>query len=280
MSLDLPVDARLYLEQDMPGVDLHDIAGGTAAVFSVRSPLGQGPNEDAAALIPLDAETSVLAVADGVGGVGGGEQASRLAIEALWGALTEGGRSGTPIRTAILDAIEAANEVVCGLGVGAATTLAAVEIQGDAIRPYHVGDSMVLLVGGGGKVKLQTVAHSPVGFAVESGLLDEEDAMHHADRHIVSNVLGARDMRIEVGSACRLAQRDTLVLASDGLADNLHTAEIIERVRKGPLAAAASALARDAHARMVEEEEGAPSKPDDLTFVVFRRGRVATPGGR
>jgi serine/threonine protein phosphatase PrpC len=97
--------------------------------------------------------------------------------------------------------------------------------------------------------------------------------MHHEDRHLVSNMLGVPDMRIEVGSTRRLAPLDTLLVASDGLSDNLHTEEIIECIRTGPLADVARQLVRDAHRRMEGPTEDEPSKPDDLTFVGFRRGR-------
>ena len=278
MRLEIPDDAKLYFECDMERTETFSIGGGTAAVFTCGSPDKQTPNEDAAALIPFDAESCVLVVADGVGGVRGGEQASRLAVEALWSELTDAARNGTPRRTAILDAIEAANEAVVGLSVGAATTLSVVEIQGDSARPYHVGDSMVLVVGGLGKIKMQTISHSPVGFAVEAGVLDETEAMHHEDRHLVSNVLGTPNMRIDVGSSLRLARRDTVVLASDGLSDNLHSAEIIELVRKGPIGSAAGLLAESARRRMVRPMETLPSKPDDLTVLAYRGGKSASKG--
>ena len=138
------------------------------------------------------------------------------------------------------------------------------------MRPYHVGDSGILACGGRGKVKLQTTAHSPVGYGIEAGLLDETDAMHHEDRHVVSNVVGAEDLRIEIGSEKKLAARDTLVLASDGLFDNLHLNEIVEMARKGPVDSACAALQRTARQRMLEPVEGTPSKADDLTIVVCR----------
>ena len=77
----------------------------------------------------------------------------------------------------------------------------------------------VLVTGGLGKIKLLTVSHSPVGMALESGLLDEAEAMHHEERHIVSNVVGSAGMRIEIGAKRKLAPRDTVLLASDGLAE-------------------------------------------------------------
>ena len=133
----------------------------------------------------------------------------------------------TSLRAAILDGLERANQRVLELGIGAATTLAVAEIAGTTLRPYHVGDSSILVVGQRGKMKLQTMLHSPTGYAVEAGLLDEADALHHEERHLISNMVGAVDMRIEVGSAIRLALRDTVLLATDGSSEG--AAEVIAR---------------------------------------------------
>ena len=248
------------------------IGGGEAAFFSSRAPDADRRNEDAAALLPIDGGSCVLAVADGLGGSLAGAQASEAAVRSLAEALAPGPRSGGMLRTAILNGFEAANGSVRDLGVGAGTTLAVAEVQEDVIRPYHAGDSPILLIGQRGRVKLQTVDHSPVGFAVEAGLLDADAALHHEDRHIISNFVGGADLRIEMGSGLHLAERDTLCLASDGLADNLRTDEIAECIRTGSLAEAADALAQAARQRMLEPVAEAPSKPDDLTFVLYRRG--------
>ncbi len=265
------------LDSEMDDVVVRAITAGEVAVFSCRCPGREGSNEDSAAVIPFGDGSYVLAVADGLGGGRSGARASALAIEALEAALLEARREQWPLRTAVLNGIERANESIRRLGVGACTTLSAVAIAEGAIRPYHVGDSMILLIGQRGRLKLQSVAHSPVGFAVEAGLLDEGEAMHHKERHLVSNVLGAPDMRIEVGSQRRIAPRDTLLLASDGLSDNLRTEEIVALLRAGPLDAACDRLAELARARMVAPTEGEPSKPDDLTFVAFR---AVPQGGR
>jgi serine/threonine protein phosphatase PrpC len=95
--------------------------------------------------------------------------------------------------------------------------------------------------------------------------------MHHEDRHLVSNVIGSPEMTIEIGPSLRLAPRDTVLLASDGLFDNLYIHEVVERIRKGPLDQAVERLATDSRRRMLEPEPGSPSKPDDLTIVALRR---------
>ncbi len=264
------MDAQLFFQAEMPRGEIYPIAAGRAGVLSTRSPDKTTPNEDAAALVPRNGHAGILVVADGMGGLPAGEQASSLAVRELLRRIEEAPAEDPSLRVAILDGLERANRAVSELGVGAGTTMAIAEIQGRTVRPYHVGDSMILVVGQRGKIKLQTVSHSPVGYAVESGLLDETEAMNHADRHLVSNMLGAADMRIEVGSTIELARYDTLLLASDGLFDNLHLHEIVERIRKGPLEKVISILAEYCRDRMQGGRDGQPSKPDDLTFIAFR----------
>ena len=169
-----------------------------------------------------------------------------------------------------MNGFEQANKQVLDLGIGASTTLAALEIQGNRVRPYHVGDSTIIVVGQRGKIKTQTVAHSPVGYAVEGGFLDEASAMFHEDRHLISNMIGAADMHIEIGPPMKLAARDTVILATDGLSDNLNTQEIVDTIRTGPLDGSLKALSENARGRMQNPGNGHPSKLDDMTFIVYR----------
>ncbi|MBN2475618.1 MAG: serine/threonine-protein phosphatase [Pirellulales bacterium] len=266
------MNVHRFFQLNMSEGDILPIMGGKSAVFSARALDKQTPNEDSAAIIDFDGQAGILVVADGLGGSPAGEQASTLAVRELIASIEQTPTEEATLRTAILNGIENANRAVTELGIGAATTLAVAEIQGRTVRPYHVGDSMILVAGQRGKIKLQTVSHSPVGYAVEAGMLDASEAMHHEERHVVSNILGTPDMRIEVGSTIEMARYDTLLLATDGLFDNLHIEEIIERIRKGPLKRVMRTLVADCRRRMETAEEGQPCKPDDLTFVAFRCG--------
>jgi PPM family protein phosphatase len=252
-------------------------ARGTVWAYSRRSPGRTTPNEDAAAILRTGSESGVLVVADGVGGERAGDRAAALAVESLRTAITEHRGPSEDLRPAILDGIERANREILALGLGAATTLAVAEVHGREMRSYHVGDSMILLVGQRGRVKVRAMPHSPVGHAIEAGLLDASAAMNHAERHLVSNLVGTPDMRIEIGSRRTMAARDTLVLSSDGLSDNLTEEEIVDQLRCGPLHSRLERLVARTHERMTLAESGdLPSKPDDLTVLVYRatsRGR-------
>jgi PPM family protein phosphatase len=180
------------------------------------------------------------------------------------------------LRTAILDGIEKANRDVLKLGVGAATTLAVAEIQGNRLRTYHVGDSQIMVIGHKGKIKLKTMSHSPVGYAIEAGLLEEQDAIMHEELHLVSNLIGYASMHIEIGTPMELSPRDTVIIASDGLFDNLRSEEIAATCRGGQLLSMSRELISACRARMIDAPDGEPSKPDDLTFIAFRRRASAS----
>jgi serine/threonine protein phosphatase PrpC len=269
MALPL-LEPLLCCEQDLLQLHAGALAQGAVALYTAKSPLRTDASEDACAAIPLDSQRAVLAVADGVGGLPCAAEAARLALTALAHAVVRAVKEHGALREAILEGFDGANRAVTALGVGAATTLAVAEIRGRVARSYHVGDSGVLVTGARGKLKLQTLSHSPVGYAVESGLLDARAAMQHEDRHLISNMVGSASMRVEMGPLLELAPRDTLLIASDGLLDNLHLHEIVERMRKGTLDEAAQALAEACQRRMLQATDGEPSKPDDVTIVLYR----------
>lgn len=236
----------------------------------------RGPSDacqDAAAVIPMG-EGLVLAVADGVGGTRGGAEASQLAIDALYQALASvADDDETARRGAIMDAFEQADAGAQATPAVGSTTLLVVEIQRGVLRTYNTGDSEAVLVGGRGKVKLRTVSHSPVGYQVAAGVLDPAEALHHDMRHYITNVVGDGKMRIDVGPSYTMADHDTLLLGSDGLFDNVTLVEIGEILRRGPLTEAAQALLELARRRMRAPQEGEPSKPDDLSLVLYRQAQ-------
>lgn len=247
------------------------VGGGEVVAYTCRAPDKETENEDTVAVIPYGPQAAVLVVADGAGGLPAGKRASLTAVTTLIGSLRVAMSETMLLRTAIMNGIEEANLAVQNLGNGSATTLTVITIEGLIVRAYHIGDSEAIVVGQRGTIRLQTTAHSPTGFAVEAGFLDEREALHHEDRHLVSNFLGTTDMRIDVGTELQLKPRDTILLASDGLMDNVHLGEIIERIRKGPLDTAIALLVSLANRRMAGASSGQPSKPDDLSVILFRK---------
>jgi serine/threonine protein phosphatase PrpC len=242
---------------------------GAVAYFTIKSPEKSGDNEDAIAIVQASEKTLVLAVADGVGGLPSGAQASNIVINDIGDACLNHQKENLELRDALLSCIEKANNDIIELNTGSATTLALVEIQDSSIRTYHVGDSAILVVGQRGKLTLETVLHSPTGYAVESGLMSEDEALQHEDRHIVSNVIGSRDLSISMTVPVKLKINDTLLLATDGLIDNIDKQTILDTIRKGSLIEGLNRLYEMTSERMTS---GAMTyKPDDASCILFRR---------
>ena len=247
------------------------VGGGNVIAFSSPSPDRTTENEDSVAVIPYGPQAVVLVVADGAGGLPAGRLASHTAVTTLVRHLQESGEQTIMLRTAILDGIDAANEAVKDLANGAATTFTVITVEGLQARAYQIGDSEGIIVGQRGRLRLQTPVQSPTGFAVEAGFLNEREALQHRDRHLVSNFLGTADTRVDIGNEIQLQPRDTIIVASDGLMDNVLVGEIVERIRKGPLDKAADAVIALARRRMNGTAADQPSKPDDLSVILFRK---------
>jgi serine/threonine protein phosphatase PrpC len=76
-------------------------------------------------------------------------------------------------------------------------------------------------------------------------------------------------MHVEVGSVRKVSSRDGLLVASDGVLDNLLVDEIVQLLRTGSAATAAAQIGALAWKRMKEPLDGKPHKPDDMTLIVF-----------
>ncbi len=94
--------------------------------------------------------------------------------------------------------------------------------------------------------------------------------MRHEERHLISNFIGSPDLRVEIGPVINIAARDTLLLASDGLCDNLYDDETVETIRKGPLLSCARNLMEKCRKNMEHPLDDRHCHPDDLSFILFR----------
>ena len=178
-------------------------------------------NEDAAAALTLTDGSLLLAVADGLGGLPGGEVASRTALDAL----VEQLQAQPPPDPAagLREAFEEANRQVRALQHGPrarmGTTLVAALVRGSQAWLANVGDSRGYLVAlDGGAVQRLTEDHSWVEEQVRAGLLDPDDPLAALNRHVITRAIGL-DERAGTDLYGPLALPDSclLLLSSDGL---------------------------------------------------------------
>lgn len=263
---------RSYIDTNTDVPDSNHVNGRDLVAFSTASPEKERGNEDSLVWIAWP-HSLLLAISDGVGGQPGGSEASRLTVQFLLDRFknVNDDQIGLDVfRHGVLDAIEGANAALQDIGVGSGATVTVVTIADSQARVYSVGDSSTLICGAKGKVKFLNVPHSPTGYAVAAGVLSEHDALHHEERHLLSNLVGSPDMHIDIGPPIRLARRDRVLVASDGLWDNMYLDEIIGTVRKGTPVAAAISMQKTCKQRMQDSEGKLPSHADDLSFIVAR----------
>jgi protein phosphatase len=237
-------------------------------------------NEDA---FLLDPQQGLYAVADGMGGHNAGEVASQLALEALsgfvrrsstdtdlswpYGVLPELSFLANRLRTALHLAnrrvFRAAESHDDYTGMG--TTVVATLIEGARAVVAHVGDSRIYHWTGGELTTL-TRDDSWAAALIAQGL-STEDLARHPMRHVLTNVVGARDQVDVHVRELALAPGDRLLLCSDGLYEPL-SADRIGAVlaEAADVEAAASRLVREALDR---------GSRDNVTALVVDVGALA-----
>jgi len=237
-------------------------------------------NEDA---LFWDASLGLFLVADGMGGHNAGEVASSQAIEAIRGFMLRSHDSeeftwpygldpGLSFHAnRLMTAIKLANRRVFKTGesrdeyTGLGTTIVAAVIEGDQLTFSGVGDSRIYVCRDG-RLDQITEDDSWVATVLARDAGRDDGALQsHPMRHVLTNVLGARDyMEMDVSERL-LRDGDTMLLCSDGLhgaLDDRALAEVLGSPR--PVEQIASDLVGCALAR-----DGS----DNITALVVRYER-------
>ncbi len=172
----------------------------------------------------------LLAVADGIGGGPGGQEASRVALQALDDA------AGVDVRdlARLVSAVAMANRQVFEAGQhgmeGMGTTLTAAVIFSDRLLLAHVGDSRAYQVLSDHVVRL-TIDHSVAGEMERAGSITADEAAHHPRRNVLTRWVGSFDkVRIDVLDIAWNAE-SRLLLCTDGLTSVLNDEEISQTCR-------------------------------------------------
>ncbi|HOT94182.1 MAG TPA: protein phosphatase 2C domain-containing protein [Methanoregulaceae archaeon] len=185
-------------------------------------------NEDS---IFADPRRGVFVVADGLGGIPGGDVASRIAARRIGEALSRDEGDGTPeerVRTAIARAGDAIRlHASSDPGVtGMATTVVLVLVPESG--PYlvaHVGDSRAYLLRDG-RMEALTRDHSVIQELLDAGRISVEVARHHPQRHVITRSLGHAGSAVPELRFVGRRPGDRILLCSDGLTTMLGDPEI------------------------------------------------------
>ncbi len=176
---------------------------------------------------------SVAILADGVGGEGNGDIASRLAAETAQAVFRQAKAetSTADLVRAMFDAAAAQVFQAAQQKGRMATTLLAAIFRQDKVTVAHVGDSRAYLVRGG-KIKRLTTDHSYTALQVKLGLLLERNAMTSPHRSTLTRSIGYEPMCHYDMASEPLAKGDLVLQCSDGLYGYVLDEEILEAVVK------------------------------------------------
>lgn len=193
--------------------------------FSGLSDVGchRTTNQDSYYLSPTG---HLFVVADGMGGHVGGQEASRLATEAIQCYIEAHWQSDRTSPDILEQAILGANEAVLAdqrqhpERAEMGTTVVIVMIREGQFWCAHVGDSRLYRLNGSRFVQL-TQDHTWVAQAMEVGELTPEELQQHPWRHVLSQCIGRKDLqKIEI-QRVQTEPGDWLLLCSDGLTEDL-----------------------------------------------------------
>lgn len=254
---------------------------------SARTSVGQvrENNEDSIRLWAHEA-CVVGVVADGMGGAAAGEEASRLAVQAIERLVSLPGEVADAQLTSLTDrqvaqmletAIRAGNKDIIDLARrkpdmrGMGTTVTIAFMRGSRCVIAHVGDSRAYRVTlRPAQIAQITSDHSFVEALVAAGHLTPDQAAEHPMKNVLYRALGqSEDVDVDIYEVL-LDAGDRIILCSDGLTRHVTPAEIAELAQRGTDPDEISTSMID----LANERGG----EDNVSVIVIETGTSATPG--
>ncbi|WP_375391924.1 PP2C family protein-serine/threonine phosphatase [uncultured Sphingomonas sp.] len=163
------------------------------------------------------ADRRLWAIADGMGGHGGGDVAADAAIAAL-AAMADAAAPITAGTTAAALAT-AHRRIAAGAGPSG-TTIVVLHLAGASATVSWAGDSRCYLVRDGA-VRQLTRDHSVVQELIDAGILAPRDAARHPSAHVVTRALGVEPLADLEALSVETRPGDRLLLCSDGASRSL-----------------------------------------------------------
>jgi serine/threonine protein phosphatase PrpC len=224
--------------------------------------LARSGNEDSALT-----GSSLLAVADGMGGHAGGEVASKIAITTLSSmvpVLTAPDIDTDSIEDLLLNSLHTIDSEISRVSRdeielrGMGTTLTALLIRDGRIALLHVGDSRCYRLRGNTFEQL-THDHTVLQELLDSGTISISEAQDHPQRSMLTQVLMGEGSVAPVLMVYEVNSKDRFLLCSDGLSSVLTEKEIKSLLKKSN---------RDEAVEALIEATYVNGAPDNVTVVV------------
>lgn len=198
-------------------------------------------NEDSANFTKVSDSELLCIVADGLGGHGRGEVASKLVVdiiteEAKNSGIADGAFFDNSIMLAQENLLKAQRDLNADNEMK--TTLVALKVCGSTAQWCHVGDTR-LYMWKKGKLSTRTLDHSVPQMLVASGEIKEKQIRFHEDRNRLIRVMGVKwnTPKYELSEPVAVQEGDAFLLCTDGFWEYITEKEMQKCLKKSKSAA-------------------------------------------
>ena len=217
-------------------------------VYSYNSNKGRKEKNDDAVSVSKNKQGAVIGiVCDGVGSHSNASYSSNYIVSTLekeWQDLTFANFNN--MKNWLYDRIENLNSELYNKSKDnqkkMGTTIVAVAIFDNQVVVYNIGDSSAYGLTKDNVMNVVTVEDSFVGALISAGVITEEEAKSHPEKHVLTQALATRD-NIDLHTFIDdVSNYDYFLLCSDGLTNMIEKEEIQNIVRNSELSIAVNKL--------------------------------------
>lgn len=217
-------------------------------VYSYNSNKGRKEKNDDAVSVSKNKQGAVIGiVCDGVGSHSNASYSSNYIVSTLekeWQDLTFANFNN--MKNWLYDRIENLNTELYNKSKDnqkkMGTTIVTVAIFNNQVVVYNIGDSSAYGLTKDNVMNVVTVEDSFVGALISAGVITEEEAKSHPEKHVLTQALATRD-NIDLHTFIDdVSNYDYFLLCSDGLTNMIEKEEIQNIVRNGELSIAVNKL--------------------------------------
>ncbi len=217
-------------------------------VYSYNSNRGRKEKNDDAVSVSKNKQGALIAiVCDGVGSHSNAAYSSNYIVTTLekeWQDLTFANFNN--MKNWLCDKIEKLNLELFNKSQEKnkkmGTTIVTLATFDNQVVVYNIGDSSAYGLTKDNVMNLVTVEDSFVGALISAGVITEEEAKSHPEKHVLTQALATRD-NIDLHTFIDdVSNYDYFILCSDGLTNMIEKEEIQNIVRNGELSIAVNKL--------------------------------------
>ena len=181
----------------------------------------------------------LLAVADGMGGHAKGEEASKIALNAIARAVIPELSNDTPFTELLEKGIQNANQDILDYTAkypessGMGTTSVCAVVKGNEVHLANVGDSRAYVISDD-EIRPVTKDHSYVQALVDEGKITQAEAREHPKKNIITKAVGISPSVEADKSILTLGSDESLLLCCDGVIAHLTDEDIHKIINDSP----------------------------------------------